>query len=84
MNISVKLVNYLDIELKVVTITCQMSDVPSTLLPVLINVVEAALPAGVTLRVHPHLPEYTEDRFVPDFELLKLKTELDDMKGDKK
>jgi hypothetical protein len=58
--------------------------VPSTILPVLINVVESSLPPGVTLRVHPHLQEDNDKRYVPDLELKKLKVELDDMRGEKK
>ncbi|ODM99696.1 39S ribosomal protein L48, mitochondrial [Orchesella cincta] len=61
----------------------QIVEVPATLLPVFINIVEASIPAGVTLRVHPHLPEHTENRYVPDLELMELKTQLQDIKEKK-
>lgn len=59
-------------------------EVPSTLLPVFVNVIEASTPAGVTVRVHPHLPEHSEIRYVPDIELKELKQQLQDLRGEKK
>jgi len=61
----------------------QISEVPGTLLPVLINAIQAALPAGVTLRVHPHYPIYTEARYVPDLELNELRAQLETWGGKK-
>jgi len=61
----------------------QIVEVPATLLPIFVNIVEASIPAGVTMRVHPHLPEHTENRYVPDLQLKELKTQLQDMREKK-
>jgi len=57
----------------------QISEVPTTILPLFINMVEAALPAGVTLRVQPHEQYHMEVRYVPDLELKELREKLDTM-----
>jgi len=62
----------------------QITDVPSTLLPVFVNIIEASIPPGVTTRIHPHLPEHTEVRYVPDLELKDLKKQLQERSEGKK
>lgn len=62
----------------------KVADVPSTLLPVLLNVLTAALPEGVSLSVHEHEPEHEEVRYVPDLELKELKSQLNVMGGPSK
>ncbi|CAL8111273.1 unnamed protein product [Orchesella dallaii] len=61
----------------------QIVNVSASLLPIFVNIVEASIPAGVTMRVHPHLPEHTEIRYVPDLQLKELKTQLQDMRDSK-
>lgn len=35
------------------------------------------------MRIHPHLQEHTELRFVPDLELKELRTQLEEMRSEK-
>ncbi|XP_026463194.1 uncharacterized protein LOC113365868 [Ctenocephalides felis] len=62
----------------------QICDLPSTKYPVLLRLLQASLPQGVTLNVHEHLEEYEEVRYVPDKELIELKTQLESMEITKK
>ncbi|XP_067009692.1 large ribosomal subunit protein mL48 [Anabrus simplex] len=62
----------------------QIVDVPNTLLSVLLEVLKTSLPEGVTLRVHEHLPEHEEIRYVPDNELIELKNLLESLSIQKK
>ncbi|XP_076643778.1 mitochondrial ribosomal protein L48 [Halictus rubicundus] len=57
-----------------------VSNVTSIKIPILIRLLEATLPVGVSLHVSTYNPEIEDKRYVPDKELLDLKTELDDMK----
>lgn len=50
----------------------------------LLRLLQASLPQGVTLNVHEHLEEYEEVRYVPDKELIELKTQLESMEITKK
>lgn len=51
----------------------------ATQLPVVLRVLDTSLPEGVTLSVHEHDDWYEEMRYVPDKELLDLKSQLEDM-----
>uniref|UniRef100_A0A6M2DMR1 Putative 28s ribosomal protein s10 mitochondrial n=1 Tax=Xenopsylla cheopis TaxID=163159 RepID=A0A6M2DMR1_XENCH len=57
----------------------QICDLPSTKDPVLLRILQATLPQGVTVNVHEHLDEHEEIRYVPDKELIELKTQLETM-----
>nr|CAD7570476.1 unnamed protein product [Timema californicum] len=59
----------------------QVVDLPSTVAPVFLEVIQAALPEGVSLSVHEHTQEQEELRYIPDSQLLELKTELDTLGG---
>jgi large subunit ribosomal protein L48 len=59
-------------------------DVPSTKMILFTELVQAALPQGVNLSVHLHEPEHEEIRYVPDYELQQLKTQLEDYTQKKK
>ncbi|XP_063222316.1 large ribosomal subunit protein mL48 [Bacillus rossius redtenbacheri] len=59
----------------------QVTDLPSTVAAVFLEVIQAVLPEGVSLSVHEHLREHEEARFVPDQQLKELKTELDSLGG---
>lgn len=54
---------------------------PSTVAPIFISVIQAALPEGVKLTVKPHEDADEELRYVPDLELKQLKSELDALGG---
>lgn len=53
-------------------------------MPILLRVIEATLPIGVTANVVPHEQYHEEDRYIPDSELNKLKDELEEMGGPSK
>ncbi|XP_011869353.1 PREDICTED: probable 28S ribosomal protein S10, mitochondrial [Vollenhovia emeryi] len=59
----------------------QMSEVTSVKYPVLIRAIEAALPQGVTLNVNIYDPALEQKRYIPDKELVDLKSELDTLKN---
>ncbi|XP_015118042.1 uncharacterized protein LOC107041804 [Diachasma alloeum] len=61
-----------------------ISDLPSPKFPVYVRMLEAALPEGVTLNVLEWKPEREELRYVPDKQLLDLKTELESIRKPKK
>ncbi|XP_042231868.1 39S ribosomal protein L48, mitochondrial-like [Homarus americanus] len=64
--------------------TVQLADLPSTMAPLFIEVVQAGLPQGVEINVHEHMPEYTEVRYIPDLELRDLYKQLYDLGGPSK
>lgn len=68
-------------KLKVYFRNIQIFDPPTTLYPILLRMIDASLPEGVTLNVIKHEPEHQEIRYVPDRELLELKTQLDEYGG---
>lgn len=47
----------------------------------LLRLAQAAQPEGVSITVVEHAEEHEECRYVPDNELLDLKSQLDDMGG---
>ncbi|XP_071454269.1 large ribosomal subunit protein mL48 [Hetaerina americana] len=62
----------------------QIVDVPSTVGAVFLDILHEALPEGVKVRVHEHQDEHEEIRYVPDLELIQLKTELETLGGPSK
>lgn len=58
-----------------------MVDLPSTLAPIFFQLIQAAQPQGTNLEVHEHLQEHEIIRYVPDKELIQLKTQLTDLGG---
>uniref|UniRef100_A0A1B6LJ98 Small ribosomal subunit protein uS10 domain-containing protein n=1 Tax=Graphocephala atropunctata TaxID=36148 RepID=A0A1B6LJ98_9HEMI len=62
----------------------QVVDVPSTKMAMFAELVQAALPQGVSLTIHEHQQEHEEIRYVPDYELKELKTQLDTLAQKKK
>ncbi|XP_046388193.1 uncharacterized protein LOC124157498 isoform X2 [Ischnura elegans] len=62
----------------------QIVDLSSTLGAIFFDVLHEALPEGVKVRIHEHLDEHEEVRYVPDFELIQLKTELETLGGPSK
>jgi hypothetical protein len=49
-----------------------------------ISIIEATLPAGVSLSIHPHFREHTEVRYVPDLQLKELRGQLQSYGNEKK
>ncbi|KAG8256148.1 39S ribosomal protein L48, mitochondrial [Homalodisca vitripennis] len=62
----------------------QVVDVPSTKMTMFVELVQAALPQGISLSVHEHQQEHEEIRYVPDYELKELKTQLETLSQKKK
>ncbi|XP_012272042.1 39S ribosomal protein L48, mitochondrial [Orussus abietinus] len=66
--------------LKVYKRNTQIENVPTTLYQILLRIMEATLPHGVTFNIEYFDPEKAKKKYVPDKELLDLKTELDTYK----
>lgn len=62
----------------------QLSNVPSVKFPVLLRLLDASLPAGVSMNVDVFDPEYDKKRYIPDTTLNTLQGELDALKAPKK
>lgn len=58
----------------------QMSEISSIKCSILIRALEASLPQGITLNVDVYDPAIERKRYVPDKELLDLKSSLDTLK----
>ncbi|KAH8282954.1 hypothetical protein KR054_011164, partial [Drosophila jambulina] len=59
----------------------QLNFVDAPFYPQFLRIAQSALPEGVTLSVQEHTEDCEERRYVPDKELLDLKSELDRMGG---
>jgi len=68
-------------ELKTYKRVVHLTDVKAHILPLLVRIIEEALPQGVTITVLEHTELQEEERYVPDKELLTLKDQLVDMGG---
>lgn len=53
-------------------------------MPLFTELIQAALPQGVNISVHLHESEYEEKRYVPDYELKQLQSQLEDLSQKKK
>lgn len=60
----------------------QINDLDAPMYPQFLRIAQAALPEGVTLRVEKHSDDHDELRFVPDKDLLELKSQLEYMQKD--
>ncbi|XP_012266205.2 30S ribosomal protein S10 [Athalia rosae] len=58
--------------------TVQIANPTSIQYPLLLRLIEASLPEGVTVEVVTHDPKIEEDRYVPDKELVDLRSKLDE------
>lgn len=47
--------------------------------PLFFEVILSSLPAGVKVSIHPHEEQHNEIRYIPDFELMALKSQLKEM-----
>lgn len=56
-------------------------DLPVNIMPVFIEMIQAALPQGVSFEIHEHLEEHETIRYVPDYELKELKSQLETLGG---
>ncbi|XP_021939637.1 39S ribosomal protein L48, mitochondrial isoform X2 [Zootermopsis nevadensis] len=59
----------------------QVVDLPSTVGSIFFEVLQTALPEGVTMTVHEHEEAYEELRYIPDVQLLELKSELEKLRN---
>ncbi|XP_011175527.1 uncharacterized protein LOC105207654 [Solenopsis invicta] len=67
--------------LKIYERNMQLSEISSIKCSVLIRTLEAALPQGVTLNVNIFDPALEEKRYIPDKELIDLKSALNTLKN---
>jgi len=70
---------YSDLKFKEVHFLLQVVDLPSTVGSVFFEVLQTALPEGVSMTVREHKEEHEEVRYVPDVQLLELKSQLEDL-----
>jgi large subunit ribosomal protein L48 len=56
-------------------------NLPSTICSILFEVLQTALPEGVSMTVHEHKEDYEEVRYIPDVQLLELKSQLEELGG---
>lgn len=66
-------------DLKIYERNIQISNVLSTKYPILIRILEATLPEGVTLHVDKYDPSLEKKRFIPNKDLFDVKKELDEL-----
>lgn len=59
----------------------QISDIQAPIYPVFLRFIQSALPEGVTLSIVHHTDFIEESRYVPDKELLDLKSQLEKAGG---
>uniref|UniRef100_A0A8D8VAK8 39S ribosomal protein L48, mitochondrial n=1 Tax=Cacopsylla melanoneura TaxID=428564 RepID=A0A8D8VAK8_9HEMI len=59
----------------------QVVDIPSTVMPIFIEAIQAGLPEGVDLEVQVHTELHDEERHVPDLELKELEIKLEELGG---
>lgn len=59
----------------------QLSDVQAPLYNLFLRIAQASLPEGIMIDVDHHSTDEEERRYVPDKDLLELRTQLDDMGG---
>jgi large subunit ribosomal protein L48 len=64
---------------KEVNFPLQVVDLPSTVGSVFFELLQTALPEGMSMTVHEHKEEHEEVRYVPDVQLLELKSQLEDL-----
>lgn len=62
----------------------QLNDLPSAKLGIVIEIVQALIPPGVTCTITERTEADEKDRFIPDFELLALQKQLDELGGPSK
>ncbi|XP_015915882.1 large ribosomal subunit protein mL48 [Parasteatoda tepidariorum] len=60
----------------------QIDELPCYCAPLFFEVIQRALPAGISVSIHPHEPQHSEIRYIPDFELLALKEQLTESNTD--
>lgn len=70
-------------DLKIFERDLQVSDVTSATCPIFIRILEATLPEGVSLSIDKYDPSVQKKRFIPDKELLELKSEIDEINRNK-
>ncbi|RXG60398.1 39S ribosomal protein L48, mitochondrial, partial [Armadillidium vulgare] len=58
-----------------------IAELSSTMAPIFIQVIKAALPEGVKLSIHEHMEEHYNVRRIPDLQLKALESKLDELGG---
>lgn len=71
-------------DLKIYERHIQVSGVTSTICPIFIRILEATLPEGVSLCIDEYDPMIQKKRYIPNKELLTLKSELEELTSHKK
>lgn len=71
-------------KLKIYERQVHISNVSATTFPILLRLLEASLPEGVSMNVNVFDEAYNQKRFIPDTELNALKDQLETLKAPKK
>lgn len=66
-------------DLKIYERDIQISDMSSIKLPILIRILEATLPEGVSLHVDKYDPLLEKKRLIPNRDLIDIKKELEEL-----
>lgn len=74
----------LDSEYKLTTYerNLQINYLDAPMYPQFLRIAQAALPEGVTLKIEDHTSDHDELRYVPDKDLIELKSQLEYMQKD--
>ncbi len=60
----------------------QIENLSAKMAPILIEIINSSLPAGVRLSIHEHdYKTHEESRYIPDLQLAAFKAELEELKG---
>ncbi|CAL1293258.1 unnamed protein product [Larinioides sclopetarius] len=57
----------------------QIANLPAYCATTFFEIIQSSIPMGVCISVHPHDEQHTEIRYIPDFELLILKKQLEEL-----
>lgn len=71
-------------KLKIYERNIQIEKFRGAKMPLLLDLIQKNLAAGITVSVHKHLPEHTEIRHIPDLELEALEKQLEEMNPGRK
>lgn len=69
----------LTLKFKEVHFLLQVVDLPSTIGSIFFEVLQTVLPEGMSMTVQEHKEVHEEVRYVPDVQLLELKSQLEDL-----
>ncbi|GFQ85026.1 ribosomal_S10 domain-containing protein [Trichonephila clavata] len=57
----------------------QITNLPAYCASTFFEIIQSSLPMGVFVSIHPHEEQHSEIRYIPDFELIVLKKQLEEL-----